>query len=1022
MNSFDQSKMMNDSRDTSRRNSSQLFSNRTLDNSMASRQSRENSLISTNRYKSPFYEGKVSFGGASAKRVRLSQVMPYNIANKPTTITRIKDSDIKRSSEFDQLSNATKNMLDNIYKASSPLEDAKRIPVFTSTASQLSSDKFLIDKPFKRLSSLRTPKLVSNLKTTSPLDREKLQLKWEELENSSLMNTSTINQDSINNLIADASSHHSSYQHDGRIGGKMRNRITKTNRTSKWQLEDDYPSPLEYELPNVSLPINSNSLPTFNLNRRSNTESNVNSLKRPLISITREDDSSDGFDEFRFSAPKVIKLEKISDSFYKDSIRKNISDLPKVTTNPIINKTPSQQQPQVLDNKTPTINFNIPQVQQPSLKPPLTNINTTTTTSSDLKNLETNKTVEMYKLDKLESDFNPKENKATLANTNLPIKSTTDSKLSNSFNYDGLADFSKSNFMSSNKKWTCDSCGVKNENNETKCIACSVLRLKESKDKNVSNIYSNYSFGTINLEKKGFNAFKLDSNATTDLISKPTSIVSNSSLSSTTAPSLTIPSTNLLTNNAKIELSAPTIPIIQIEKSITDNKPTLQNNNETTITNSTIATTATTLASTFSTKPAVTTDSKPFNFITNEVADKIDNKTDLANSTWDSKFLAPKGNWTCPSCMASNQPTHKKCPCCEEPNPNEPKKPKDEKTASTISFNSNSSTGGFNFNLTPSTTSTPASTGFSFTNKLTSIKTSTSSTDSNQSKGFSFANPATVTKSSDQSSSTAPKFTFGLTSTTTSSDVSSTTTTTTKPINEPIKQLSSSLNSDNKTSSSLFSLPPSTLATSAQASFTFGQPTKETTSLISKPLNDQLSNKPISSSNFIFGSGAQSNNTTSTTTNLNNGELLFNLSSSTNQQVQPTNTFSLNSSNNSSTPANLNSFNQFGASTATSNNLFGTQTSLTNGFGTPATDNNLFSNSIANAAPAVQAPINFPVFQSTPVSFNFGSTGDQSQNSSSVFQFSAPKSDASIVQQQTFKMNNLQGRNIKKARRRLGKE
>lgn len=985
MSSLNQSNM-NDSRNTSRR-SSLLFSNRTLDDSMASRQSRENSLISTNRYKSPFYEGKVSFGGSSAKRVRLSQVLPYNLANKPTTITRIKDSDIKRSNEFDQLSSATKHMLDNIYKTSSPLEDAKRIPVCTPNQS---NEKFMIDvnyRPFKRLSSLRTPKLVSNLKTTSPMDREKLQLKWEELENSTSQSLNAslqhLNPNSINNLIADASSSYQqrSYQEEF-AGGKIRNRTTRRS--------DDDVYPPQYELPNIALPIDSNSLPVFNLNRRSTQQpqqhksSNVNSLKRPLVSITQEDDSSDAYDEFKFSAPKAIKLEKISDSFLKDSIKKSISDLPKssLTANQITSKS---NQP---DKSISSINFTIPKPQQETQqqqqpKPP----SSTNTSTTDLMNLEANKTVEMYKLDKLESDFNPKENKATLANTNLPIKSAADIKLSNTFNYDGLSDFAKSDCLPSNKKWTCDTCAVKNELTAAKCIACEQPRLKECKDKNVNSIYSNYSFGTINLEKKGFNAFKLDTNK------QPTSIVSTNSpvlsnvLSNVTVSTTTSTLSSLLTNSTsnnssnKIDLNTPA------DKTTAD-KPSL-NSESITLTNATATA-----------KPATNEQIQPFNFITNEVADKIDNKTTLTN-TWGTQFLPPKSNWNCPGCFTSNKSTDKKCPCCEEPNPNEPKvSSTDSKSSTALSFGT-SSTGGFKFNLAPSTT--PALTTkseFSFANKLTS----TTNTD-NQSKGFSFANLTSTASTKSDDKSTAPKFTFNppaVTSNLTTSTSSTTSSTAAKPINlnEPIKPITTNLNSDDNKTSSLFSIPQA----NAAPSFTFGQQVKDANPLTAnKSSTDQL-NKPASS-NFVFGNMPQAN-----TSNLNNGELSFNLSSSTNQQQQQpqsTGLFSSLTSNNSSAvtnTSNLSSFNQFGnkaqfgsglslaPTTASSTNIFSPPSNLTNGFtgSTTITDNNLFSNSIAqpNNQPAVN---NFSaVFSQVPPSFNFGSN-DQSQNNSSsnVFQFSA---------------------------------
>ena len=54
MNSSNQSSFLNSSR------RSNLFSNRSINESMASRQNKEDSLISTNRFKSSCYEGKIN--------------------------------------------------------------------------------------------------------------------------------------------------------------------------------------------------------------------------------------------------------------------------------------------------------------------------------------------------------------------------------------------------------------------------------------------------------------------------------------------------------------------------------------------------------------------------------------------------------------------------------------------------------------------------------------------------------------------------------------------------------------------------------------------------------------------------------------------------------------------------------------------------------------------------------------------------------------------------------------------------
>jgi len=798
----------------------------------------------------------------------------------------------------------------------------------------------------------------------------------------------------------------------------MRAKITRTNRTSKWS-EDEYQPP-EYDLPkNVSLPINSNSLPKFNLNKKSmqpqQSKSNIvnrSSLKRSLVSVTQEDDSWDAWDEFKFSAPKAIKLEKISDSFLKDSIRKEIVEPIEPAKSSAVEKSnPVEKRP----STTQATNLTISQPPSSPIKP-----------STDGLNLETNKTVGMFTVDKLDNDFNPKENKATLANTNLvPIKSAADIKLSNTFNYDGLNEFAKSNFLSNAKKWNCDTCDLRNELSATECAACNQPRLKEAKDKNVNKIYCNYSFNTINLEKKDFNAFKLDSTKTTQpsVSSISTTVSSSSSFLSNALSTKTITFTTTSVSNSDLLTNSNTSNSNKIESNAITDKPTLpdktQSNSE-----------STTLTTTFNTtnKPTAIESGKPFNFITNEVADQIEkDKQSVKSSTnsWGTQFLPPKGNWQCPGCFASNQSTHAKCPCCEEPNPNQPKESKDVKTDAkpALSFTTQS-TDGFKFNIPPTTSSsTTTAANFNFTNKLNTI-----SKEGEQAKGFSFASlvpSVTNVSKTDNQIQSSSLFSFGKTDTNLAPTIPTTTTigTTSKPLinlGESIKQTTTSQNDSNKSSN--FS------ASSSVLPFNFGAPAKDSNNSSTVIKTEQQSiNKP----SFSFGNPIASSNPPVAS---NNGGITFGLPNQT--ANQPTGLFSLPSANASNVSSNnsisnFNSFgNQFGNkaqfglpsmnNTASSTNIFSPPTNqLSNGFGAPTTDNNnLFSTPAAatvqttnNPAP----PVNFS-FNQVP-SFAFGST-DQTQNNNSVFQFQAnPRTDAPLVQPPLITNH---GRCIKKAKRRLG--
>src|SRR5205814_15887 len=80
--------------------------------------------------------GKVIFGGASARRVaRLASANPYfrtvTGSRPPPPVLRVHVSDAKRSpiNEDDMLSSSAKRVFDVITRLTTPLEDAKKIPL-----------------------------------------------------------------------------------------------------------------------------------------------------------------------------------------------------------------------------------------------------------------------------------------------------------------------------------------------------------------------------------------------------------------------------------------------------------------------------------------------------------------------------------------------------------------------------------------------------------------------------------------------------------------------------------------------------------------------------------------------------------------------------------------------------------------------------------------------------------------------------------------------------------------------------
>jgi len=636
---------------------------------------------------------------------------------------------------------------------------------------------------------------------------------------------------------------------------------------------------------------------------------------------------------------------------------------------------------------------------------------------TDFSNLSTNKTIDMYKLNKLDTDFNPKENKATLANTNLPIKSTN--LLNNISAEEEKAILSKSlNFITDENK-----AKIANTNSPIKSTNLSNNILKGEEEKLTTKL---------------------------QLQSSPIKIITN-------------------TEQAK------------------DNK--------------------------------IVNKSSSFNFITNEVADKIDKTESLSTaslttkSTLGDKFLPPKVNWSCPECYVSNKPELEKCPCCETPNPklktkaaekNDDKKVTSNLSASLSSFTaptdnkiSFSSTGGFNFDSISSKNNFSSNSTFS---KAVSDLNKANNPTTN--KPFSFGNlPSTTKSQSDQTSvvvTSAPSFTFGKS---TAEPTSLTNKSTTQSIfgNELSKtkeqsNLSTNLFSNNEKSSkekeanlsstSLFSVPPAenkpsmfsstggfnfesinnktnfssnatfskgafdlnktndnsenkafqfTNITSTTKSadqiaavpptFTFGKSATEATNLTSKPAtqlifnNDTNKAKEQSNLSTLFSAPPTDNKTFSINPTFGNKSTIFG-NSNLNQSTETANPLMANSN---PLTNNLNSFSQFNSKpqfpTLPSTNVFSPQTNFTNGFASPAETNNM-NNSISNnlfSSTNNQAPAPNFSFSALPPTFNFGSTQQPGlPQNNEVFQFNATPSE---VQPNLLPITH--GRQMKKAKRRL---
>ncbi|XP_074604889.1 uncharacterized protein LOC141858136 [Brevipalpus obovatus] len=263
---------------------SDFINSRNISSSSLSPRSFNNSF--SRGMRSPYYEGKITFGGTSAKRARLVPSSILSLSTNPPasgsvgafnsnihTVTKPRMNDIsgnakKKLNNNEDLTDAAKRILASIESVSSPLEDAKKIPFY----GQIDHNKYLINSkrsltstlPYSRPTKISSP-LIPNLSSMRSLDKQTL--KW-----SSLRSGPTISSVSSNTAPSKSDTNNSSRlggnlsapnwaRNSGTeisTGGKIRGRLPGRLRPPRDVLEDRLP-PLD--LPAV--PLNITSLPKF---------------------------------------------------------------------------------------------------------------------------------------------------------------------------------------------------------------------------------------------------------------------------------------------------------------------------------------------------------------------------------------------------------------------------------------------------------------------------------------------------------------------------------------------------------------------------------------------------------------------------------------------------------------------------------------------------------------------------------------------------------------------------------------
>lgn len=414
--------------------------------------------------KSHFYEGKTIYGGANVSRAaRLAGTTPYNLSSRhslaPVMKVQVKDS--KRIDTNDQLSSSTKKIFEKLEKASTPIQDAKRIPLYSSNYRNYfqSSQQLLRSNKRPKIGPPIAPLLTPNKSTID--NKNKPFIKWQLTEVLSEEKKSG-NNDNLNNKC-DINSLYDSKKNelnDNKVnegGGKMMRKDNKRN------INEDSAEYVENDLSGVrplSFPSGI-SLPKFDFGNSASFQKQSSANKAlPTTTLTRVEDES----TFKFSLPILKKTEKVVEFDSKD---KPFASTPFTFSSPkgVETQIPDFSQVKNTDNTNKTI-----QSKRNALEAePQTKSDKISTDSIIIENksrVDWNKQKEDKWVCECLYYNNYGENKCMACHKERGSKPVDDSK---SF----VPKISWADkFKPPEGSWNCSICMINNSSEKTKCAAC----------------------------------------------------------------------------------------------------------------------------------------------------------------------------------------------------------------------------------------------------------------------------------------------------------------------------------------------------------------------------------------------------------------------------------------------------------------------------------------------------------------------------------------------------------------------
>ncbi|XP_054000519.1 nuclear pore complex protein Nup153 [Hylaeus anthracinus] len=636
-----------------------------LDNrdSLSSRRPSFNASVMTNTpdraspLSSPFYSGNTTFGGANAAgHYKRSRTLFNNSNEIPLKVSRRTSVEVKPSNttgvDSSGMSQTAKKILEALEHFSSPITDAKKIPLkMINNTSSLSKKRTREETSPTVKVGLRH--LTRELIVPSVPDILKLKRR-QKLQDTTVAARKIV---SARTEQPPPQEYHLRTQddEDSKHHGKLK--VKATNLDEECTIEP-------VNLPSIPLPISS--LPNFNfmppVNSTTVDKSCIDKEETftfaSPIKVTNVAKNLKSINNFTFSSPIIADKQSIDNSIKSSSPLKRVGTASTASSSNYVSTvtqnfmwSTSSTAPR-LKEKAKNRDSPVPATSKELKSGSVMDILGSKTNITELEKLNETKT----ELDSNEDSSNNKVNSITLDTNKNNITKISSSKT------DVQQDTSN--------MWECSECLIKNNSSETQCISCKTAK-RSPKNNKTSELLSTPS--TVSESKAAVkdyfgSQFKISSNqwecASCFIRNKQTDIkcVACSALKPPSKPE---------TQSAATKLPNSDLNTKSLEGSWDCSNCPSKNSADTT-TCSSCKTSKPNLLNTYPKKEKNITDDT--NIATNQKTNMSIN-TSLTDSTVTKseaidKFKPNKDTWECPCCMVRNVISIDSCPCCNTAKPN----------------------------------------------------------------------------------------------------------------------------------------------------------------------------------------------------------------------------------------------------------------------------------------------------------------------------------------------------------------